>query len=69
MGDGLFEKHKDFLSSPLLLTMMLLTYEQLAEINLQFENDLEFMLDGDMYIFSSPLKIKLFDKPMAVISG
>ncbi|EKE04650.1 MAG: Diacylglycerol kinase catalytic region [uncultured bacterium] len=46
-----------------------LNYEQLAEINLQFENDLEFMLDGDMYIFSSPLKIKLFDKPMAVISG
>lgn len=30
--DGLYEKHHDFLSNPLLLTMMLLTYEQLAEI-------------------------------------
>jgi len=29
---GLFERHKDFLSNPLLLTMMLLTYEQIAEI-------------------------------------
>ncbi len=29
---GLYEKHDDFLSNPLLLTMMLLTYEQLAEI-------------------------------------
>ena len=29
---GLYERHKDFLSNPLLLTMMLLTYEQLAEI-------------------------------------
>ncbi len=28
----LYERHKDFLSNPLLLTMMLLTYEQLAEI-------------------------------------
>lgn len=32
LNDGLFEKHWDFLSNPLLLTMMLLTYEQLAEI-------------------------------------
>jgi GTPase SAR1 family protein len=32
LKDGLYEKHKDFLSNPLLLTMMLLTYEQLAEI-------------------------------------
>lgn len=30
--EGLYEKHNDFLSNPLLLTMMLLTYEQLAEI-------------------------------------
>lgn len=29
---GLFESHKSFLSNPLLITMMLLTYEQLAEI-------------------------------------
>lgn len=29
---GLYKKHNDFLSNPLLLTMMLLTYEQLAEI-------------------------------------
>lgn len=29
---GLFEKHKSFLSNPLLLTIMLLTYEQIAEI-------------------------------------
>lgn len=28
----LFQRHEDFLSNPLLLTMMLLTYEQLAEI-------------------------------------
>lgn len=32
LASGLYEKHEDFLSSPLLLTMMLLTYEQLAEI-------------------------------------
>jgi hypothetical protein len=32
LNDGLYDKHSDFLSSPLLLTMMLLTYEQLAEI-------------------------------------
>ncbi len=32
LEDGLYEKHTDFLSNPLLLTMMLLTYEQLAEI-------------------------------------
>ncbi|MGI0630097.1 NACHT domain-containing protein [Pseudomonas aeruginosa] len=32
LKDGLFKKHIDFLSSPLLLTMMLLTFEQLAEI-------------------------------------
>ncbi|MGN5164646.1 NACHT domain-containing protein [Aeromonas hydrophila] len=32
LDGGLYEKHNDFLSSPLLLTMMLLTYEQLAEI-------------------------------------
>lgn len=32
LQDGLFEKHKDFLANPLLLTMMLLTYEQLAEM-------------------------------------
>jgi len=29
---GLYERHVDFLSNPLLLTMMLLTYEQIAEI-------------------------------------
>lgn len=29
---GLYEQHQDFLSNPLLLTMMLLTYEQIAEI-------------------------------------
>lgn len=29
---GLYDRHEDFLSNPLLLTMMLLTYEQLAEI-------------------------------------
>jgi len=29
---GLYDRHRDFLSNPLLLTMMLLTYEQLAEI-------------------------------------
>lgn len=32
LQSGLYEKHRDFLSNPLLLTMMLLTYEQLAEI-------------------------------------
>lgn len=32
LKEGLYEKHEDFLSNPLLLTMMLLTYEQLAEI-------------------------------------
>ena len=32
LKEGLYEKHIDFLSNPLLLTMMLLTYEQLAEI-------------------------------------
>lgn len=32
LNNGLYEKHEDFLSIPLLLTMMLLTYEQLAEI-------------------------------------
>jgi len=32
LESGLYEKHDDFLSNPLLLTMMLLTYEQLAEI-------------------------------------
>lgn len=32
INNGLYEKHSDFLSNPLLLTMMLLTYEQLAEI-------------------------------------
>lgn len=32
LNEGLYEKHTDFLSNPLLLTMMLLTYEQLAEI-------------------------------------
>ncbi|MCW5714930.1 MAG: NACHT domain-containing protein [Bauldia sp.] len=30
--NGLFEQHESFLSSPLLATMMLLTYEQFAEI-------------------------------------
>lgn len=32
LQNGLYERHKDFLSNPLLLTMMLLTYEQIAEI-------------------------------------
>lgn len=32
LDKNLFEKHIDFTSNPLLLTMMLLTYEQLAEI-------------------------------------
>jgi len=32
LKSGLYDKHRDFLSNPLLLTMMLLTYEQLAEI-------------------------------------
>ncbi|CAM3720593.1 NACHT domain-containing protein [Ectopseudomonas alcaliphila] len=32
LSEGLYDKHSDFLSNPLLLTMMLLTYEQLAEI-------------------------------------
>lgn len=32
LQNGLYEKHEDFLSNPLLLTMMLLTYEQIAEI-------------------------------------
>jgi len=32
LNTGLFEKHIAFTSSPLLLTMLLLTYEQLAEI-------------------------------------
>lgn len=32
LDSHLFEKHIDFLSNPLLLTMMLLTFEQLAEI-------------------------------------
>jgi len=32
VNGGLYERHQDFLSNPLLLTMMLLTYEQLAEI-------------------------------------
>ena len=32
LTSGLYERHKEFLSNPLLLTMMLLTYEQLAEI-------------------------------------
>jgi len=46
-----------------------LNYVQLPEVSLQFEGELEFMLDGDMYIYSSPLIIKYFDRPMAVISG
>ncbi len=32
LNGELFERHMDFLSNPLLLTMMMLTYEQLAEI-------------------------------------
>ncbi|MFZ2726546.1 MAG: NACHT domain-containing protein [Methylococcaceae bacterium] len=32
LNNGLFERNEDFLSNPLLLTMMLLTYEQFAEI-------------------------------------
>lgn len=32
LASGLYDRHEDFLSNPLLLTMMLLTYEQLAEI-------------------------------------
>lgn len=32
LQNGLYERHEDFLSNPLLLTMMLLTYEQIAEI-------------------------------------
>jgi hypothetical protein len=32
LKSGLYDRHRDFLSNPLLLTMMLLTYEQLAEI-------------------------------------
>lgn len=32
LENGLSEKHKSFASNPLLLTMMLLTYEQIAEI-------------------------------------
>lgn len=32
LNDSLYVKHVEFLSNPLLLTMMLLTYEQLAEI-------------------------------------
>ncbi|MDP9940643.1 NACHT domain-containing protein [Ectopseudomonas alcaliphila] len=32
LEDELFEKHKSFASNPLLLTMMLLTYEQIADI-------------------------------------
>lgn len=32
LASGLYNRHEDFLSNPLLLTMMLLTYEQLAEI-------------------------------------
>lgn len=32
LSTGLYEKHRSFASNPLLLTMMLLTYEQIAEI-------------------------------------
>lgn len=32
IDNAFFKKHRDFLSNPLLLTMMLLTYEQMAEI-------------------------------------
>lgn len=38
MRNGLFEKHKSFLSNPLLVTIMLLTYNQWANVPIKFTN-------------------------------
>jgi diacylglycerol kinase family enzyme len=46
-----------------------LAWKQLKEIKLEFEEDTEFLLDGEPYKFISPMKIKFFRYPMAIITG
>lgn len=42
-------------------------YKQQKEINLEFEGESLFMLDGEIYQFASPLNIKHFDKNIKII--
>ena len=46
-----------------------LYYEQLSQINLEFEDELEFLLDGDPYTLCPPLNIEFFKHSIAIISG
>lgn len=44
-------------------------YEQLSRIILEFDEDLNFLLDGEPYKLKSPVAIEYFKEPIAVISG
>jgi diacylglycerol kinase family enzyme len=46
-----------------------LVWKQTKSIKLEFEDEIEFLLDGEFYKDCSPIKIKFFKYPMAVISG
>lgn len=44
-------------------------YNQSSSVNIEFEGLVEFMLDGEVYKFTSPLTIKYFKHPVALICG
>lgn len=46
-----------------------LYYEQFKEAKLEFEGENEFLLDGDLYKFYSPLNIQIFNTPISIITG
>jgi len=46
-----------------------LAWKQMKEIKLEFEDETEFLLDGEPYKFISPIEIKFFKHSMKVISG
>jgi len=57
------QAHLDILNDPAIF------YTQIKEINLEFEEKSLFMLDGELYEFSSPLKIKHHENCIEIICG
>jgi len=46
-----------------------LAWKQMKEIKLEFEDEIELLLDGEQYKFISPMEIKFFKYPIAIITG
>ncbi|MDD3013582.1 MAG: diacylglycerol kinase family protein [Candidatus Gastranaerophilales bacterium] len=46
-----------------------LAWKQMNDIKLEFVEETEFLLDGEPYKFISPMEIKFFKYPMAIIIG